>query len=203
MSEIVTGVNGRALSRKGIETRRRLLEAAEHVFGELGYYDASIVKITEEAGVAQGTFYLYFASKKEIFDELVRDLNGRIRLATRQAAAMGKTRLEAELLGFQGYFEFTSEHPELYSIIRQAGFVSPEIFRYHYERIWAGYAKALREAVAEGEAGEIDPDVTAWVLMAIGETVGMRWIVWGDGEVPRKVTAELTRIVARILESPE
>jgi hypothetical protein len=31
----------------------------------------------------------------------------------------------------------------------------------------------------------------------------MRWIVWGDGEIPRKVTAELTRIVARILESPE
>jgi hypothetical protein len=57
--------------------------------------------------------------------------------------------------------------------------------------------------VAEGEAGEIDPEVTAWVLMAIGEAVGMRWIVWGDGEIPRKVTAELTRIVARILESPE
>ena len=32
---------------------------------ELGYHDASIVKITEAAGVAQGTFYLYFASKKE------------------------------------------------------------------------------------------------------------------------------------------
>ena len=62
--------------RLGGRTRGRLLEAAEHVFGELGFYDASIVKITEEAGVAQGTFYLYFASKKDIFDELVRDLNG-------------------------------------------------------------------------------------------------------------------------------
>jgi len=203
VSEIVTGVNGRALSKRGVETRRRLLEAAEHVFGELGYYDASIVKITEEAGVAQGTFYLYFASKKDIFDELVRDLNGRIRRATREAAAKGRTRLESELLGFRGYFAFTSEHPELYSIIRQAGFVSPEIFRYHYERIWAGYQRALRRAVADGEAGEIDPEVTAWVLMAISEAVGMRWIVWGDGQIPRKVEAELTRIVARLLESPE
>jgi AcrR family transcriptional regulator len=202
VSEIVTGVNGRALSRKGIATRRRLLEAAEHVFGDVGYYDASIVKITEEAGVAQGTFYLYFASKKEIFDELVRDLNGRIRLATRQAAAKGKTRLEAELLGFRGYFEFTSEHPELYSIIRQAGFVSPEIFRYHYERIWAGYVRALRTAVAEGEAGDIDPEVTAWALMALSEVIGMRWIVWGDGEIPRNVNAELARIVSRLLELP-
>jgi len=198
----VTGVSGRALSKKGVETRQRLLEAAERVFGELGFYDASIVKITEEAGVAQGTFYLYFASKKDLFDELVRDLNGRIRLATRQAAAKGKTRLEAELLGFRGYFEFTSTHPELYSIIRQAGFVSPDIFRYHYERIWAGYERALRQAVADGEVGEIDPEVTAWVLMAISEAVGMRWIVWGDGEIPRKVSAELARILSRILEPP-
>lgn len=202
MNEIVTGAGGNTLSHKGVATRRRLLEAAERVFGELGYYDASIVKITEAAGVGQGTFYLYFASKKEIFDELVRDLNGRIRQATREAAAKGTSRLEAELLGFRGYFEFTSSHPELYSIIRQAGFVSPDIFRYHYERIWAGYVRALREAVEEGEAGDIDPEVTAWVLMAIGETVGMRWIVWGDGQVPERVTAELARIVQRILEPP-
>ena len=79
----VTGVapasTGARSRSEGVETRRRLLEAAEHVFGDLGYHDASIVKITEAAGVGQGTFYLYFASKKDIFDELVRDLNDRIR----------------------------------------------------------------------------------------------------------------------------
>jgi len=42
---------------------------AEEVFNTYGYYDASIVKITEAASVAQGTFYVYFRSKKEIFDE--------------------------------------------------------------------------------------------------------------------------------------
>ena len=31
----------------------------------------------------------------------------------------------------------------------------------------------------------------------------MRWIVWGDGELPPAVIAELARIVSRILESPE
>ena len=74
MTETVpTGVDGRALRSRGAQTRQRLLEAAEDVFAELGYHDASIVKITEAAGVAQGTFYLYFTSKKESFDELVRD----------------------------------------------------------------------------------------------------------------------------------
>ena len=63
------GTDGRTLSPRGLETRARLLEASEQVFGELGYHAASIVKITEAAGVGQGTFYLYFASKSSCFDE--------------------------------------------------------------------------------------------------------------------------------------
>ena len=114
MTEVpVTGVAGRPLSSRGARTRRRLLEAAESVFAELGYHDASIVKLTEAAGVGQGTFYLYFSSKKEIFDELVLDLNHRVRQAMTEAASRGGTRAERELLGFTAFFRFTAEHPAL------------------------------------------------------------------------------------------
>jgi AcrR family transcriptional regulator len=58
VSEVVTGADGRTLSARGVETRTRLLLAAERVFGDLGYHEASIVKITEAASVGQGTFYL-------------------------------------------------------------------------------------------------------------------------------------------------
>ena len=75
----------KALTARGERTRRKLLESAERIFAELGYHDASIVKITEAAGVGQGTFYLYFASKKEIF-EVVLDLNSRVRHAMTEAA---------------------------------------------------------------------------------------------------------------------
>jgi AcrR family transcriptional regulator len=60
MTDVVTNTAGRPLSQRGLDTRRRVLDAAEQVFGEYGYHDASMVKITEAAGVAQGTFYLYF-----------------------------------------------------------------------------------------------------------------------------------------------
>ena len=53
----------KALTARGERTRRKLLEAAERIFAELGYHDASIVKITEAAGVGQGTFYLYFGAR--------------------------------------------------------------------------------------------------------------------------------------------
>jgi AcrR family transcriptional regulator len=203
VTDIVTGADGRTLSSRGVETRRRLLEAAERVFEDLGYHDASIVKITEAAGVGQGTFYLYFASKKEIFDELVRDLNRRVRFAMKEASSQGTTRLEAELLGFGAYFRFTSEHPALYRIVRQAEFVSPEMLHYHYEKLADGYVEGLRESIARGEVGDIDPEVTAWALMAAGEMLGMRFILWGDGKVPAQVEEELARIIRCVLEPPQ
>ncbi len=198
---MTVGADGRTLSRKGEQTRQRLLEAAERVFGELGYVDASIVKITESAGVGQGTFYLYFSSKQEIFDELIRDLNRRVRHAMKEASSRGKTRLEAELLGFGAYFRFTAEHPALYRIVRQAEFVSPQMLHYHYEKLAEGYVEGLRESMARGDVGEIDPEVTAWALMAAGEMLGMRFILWGDGSVPEHVEAELARIIRAVLEA--
>ncbi len=197
---IVTSAAGKPLSQRGLDTRRRLLDAAEKVFGEHGYHDASIVKLTETAGVAQGTFYLYFDSKKAIFDELVRDLNSRVRHAMKEGSSQGGTRVEQELLGFKEFFRFTAEHPALYRIIRQAEFVSPEMLQYHYERLSHGYIDALKAAVDAGEIGALDPEVTAWALMGLGELIGLRWILWNGGaEVPENVFGELGRIVGSIL----
>jgi AcrR family transcriptional regulator len=201
VTEIVTGADGRTLSARGEKTRTRILEAAEQVFADHGFHDASIVKITEAAGIGQGTFYLYFASKKDVFDEVVRDLNRRVRHAMKEASSRGATRIEAELLGFGAYFRFTSEHPALYRIIRQAEFVSPEMLQYHYDKLAGGYTEALREAKERGEVGDIEPEVSAWALMAAGELLGMRYILWGDGEVPAHVEAELARIIRCVLET--
>ena len=202
MSEAATSVDGRPLSKRGERTRRKLLEAAEAVFAELGYHDASIVKITEAAGVGQGTFYLYFASKKGVFDELVVDLNHRVRQAMTEAASQGTTRAEMERLGFAGYFRFVAEHPALYRIIRQAEFVSPAILQLHYERLTSGYVAGLREAMANGQIDEGDPELLAWALMGIGELVGMRWILWaGRDELSPEMLDELGRIIARTIGS--
>jgi AcrR family transcriptional regulator len=192
----------KALTARGERTRQKLLEAAERIFAELGYHDASIVKITEAAGVGQGTFYLYFSSKQQVFDEVVLDLNSRVRHAMTEASEQGKTRAERELLGFGAFFRFTADHPALYRIIRQAEFVSPATLVTHYERLTEGYVAGLRQAMAAGEIVEGDPEVLAWSLMGIGELVGMRWILWnGRTELPADVLEELGRIITRALGS--
>ena len=99
---------GKPLTKRGEATRRKLLEAAEEVFADLGYHEASIVKITERAGIGLGTFYLYFDSKQQIFEELVVDLNRRVRHSMSEAMAGASGRIEAERAGFEGFFRFTA-----------------------------------------------------------------------------------------------
>lgn len=193
-----TSVDGVALSARGEKTRRALLEAAEEVFAEYGWEAASIVKITERAGVSQGTFYRYFVSKQAIFDELVDDLNRRVRRAMAEGAARGQSRAEVERHGFEGFFRFTAEHPALYRVIRQAEFASPAALHRHYERIAAGYVEALTEAMEKGEIAQSDPEVLAYALMGVGELIGMRWILWDGGRtMPDAVIDEMMKFIQR------
>ncbi|HEU4615426.1 MAG TPA: helix-turn-helix domain-containing protein, partial [Kofleriaceae bacterium] len=65
------------------ERRSQILEAAKEVFADAGYHEASINAIIERAGIARGTFYLYFESKAAVFDALLfqamSDLRKRIK----------------------------------------------------------------------------------------------------------------------------
>lgn len=190
------GADGRALSARGEKTRQKLLHAAEQVFGDLGYHEASIVKITEAAGVAQGTFYLYFGSKQDVFEEVVLDLNRRVRHYVNEAAKEGTTRLEREVLGFRAYFRFAAENPALYRVMRQAEFVAPDALKLHYERFSEGYETGLREAMEAGEIAEADPVVIGWALMGIAELFGIRTLWQG---IPESELLELEAFIGRAL----
>jgi AcrR family transcriptional regulator len=203
----VSSATGRPLTSRGQKTRRRLLEAAEQVFADLGYHEASIVKITEHAGVALGTFYLYFDSKQSIFEALVLDLNSRVRHSMTEAMAGASGRIEAERLGFEGFFRFTAQHPALYRVVREAEFVSPAMLRLHYERIVDGYQAGLAAAQRNGEvAAELDTEVVAWALMGAGELIGMRYLLWekdAEGRPPAQIAPDvldgMTAFIARAL----
>lgn len=56
--------------RKKIETRQHLLEAALRLFCERGYDASTVEQITQDAGVAKGTFFNYFDSKEAILPAL-------------------------------------------------------------------------------------------------------------------------------------
>ncbi len=61
--------------REGAKADRaaRIKEAAIEIFAEHGYHKAKVSMIVAHVGVAQGTFYLYYKSKREIFGEILGD----------------------------------------------------------------------------------------------------------------------------------
>jgi AcrR family transcriptional regulator len=203
--ELVSSVTGRPLTKRGEATRRRLLEAAETVFADQGYHEASIVKITERAGIGLGTFYLYFDSKQSIFEALVIDLNRRVRHSMSEAMEGARSRLEAERAGFAGFFRFTAAHPALYRVVREAEFVSPETLRLHYTRIVEGYEAGLRTAQRAGDVDpHLDPAVAAWALMGMGELIGMRFLLWerdADGKPPAELDPAVFDAMARFIDN--
>ena len=51
--------------------REDILKAAIGIFSHKGYHDTSISDIIKKAGIARGTFYLYFETKRQIFDSIL------------------------------------------------------------------------------------------------------------------------------------
>src|SRR5215469_16903509 len=71
--------------------RAALLAAAREVLAEKGLDAAKVSEIVARAGVAQGTFYLYFPSKLSLVIALAEDLDRQILSATQAAVARAKT----------------------------------------------------------------------------------------------------------------
>lgn len=74
-------VDGRVLRGQATREVRRvqIKDAALQVFAEQGYHATSITDLVKAAGVARGTFYLYFESKDALFLELLDDLVAELR----------------------------------------------------------------------------------------------------------------------------
>lgn len=68
-------MSDREKRRKSKRDKRRdaMKQAAIEIFYEHGYHAAKVSQIVEHVGVAQGTFYLYFEGKQQLFGELLSD----------------------------------------------------------------------------------------------------------------------------------
>src|SRR6266516_4176455 len=179
----VTGQAGRPAETAGGERprARRLLDAAEQVFGERTYRGSTVADICARAGIATGSFYAHFDSKAEIFTAVVRRLSADARAA------------------FRAFFDVLSRRPWIYRIVREAEFVIPGLFQEYHESLARGYARGVRRAQLKGEIDpHYDPEVIAYIYSGIGYTIGMRWAEWTAGrQVPGDVLDDMLDVLAR------
>jgi AcrR family transcriptional regulator len=96
--------------------RRQLLEVARRVFAERGFHDASMNDIAVAAGVTKPVLYQHFASKRELFAELLRDVGRDLQDAITKAVTAAETPRQMVELGFSAYFAFVDEHRNAFQL---------------------------------------------------------------------------------------
>ncbi|MFO7543882.1 MAG: TetR/AcrR family transcriptional regulator [Trueperaceae bacterium] len=186
----------RPSTARGEATRRRLLDAAEAEFGEQGFARTPISAITQRAGVAQGTFYLYFPSKGDALRELVRDMGRQLRQALSEATVGAGRRLDVERQGLEAFIRFALAHQNLYKVVMESQFVDESIYREYYQTLADAYAANLARAQDDEQVRKGDPSAQAWALMGIAHFLGLRYAIWQHEAPPAEVLETTFDLIA-------
>jgi len=185
--------------KRARDTHQRLLEAASQVFTERGYDDCQTPDIAARAGVSVGTFYRYFADKRQAFIELVerhleRSYESVMHKLTADAFASTRTRTQRRAAVDQVVdilFESTSENPKLTREFMAVAMRDSEIAKLRddfEERGRVALAFLIRQSVPAERI--TDTDAAAHVISVAAQevalvTAGLR----GPPPTPRQARA--------------
>lgn len=178
------GASGVRARRSRAATRERLFQAAVTLIAERDFSATTVEDIAERAGVAKGTVYYNFASKNELFEELLRhgveSLTADLRAAAERSTAAGGRAVDALDAMVRAGLAFIDHYPAFTQL-----YVA-ELWRTN--RAWnstlmvvraqavAVVEEALRAGVAAGELSEeIDIKLTAAALVGMVLVAALDW----------------------------
>src|SRR3954454_7437339 len=101
---------------RGIDRRTQLLEAAPSVFARKGYEEATVSEIVTRAGVAQGTFYLYFPGKEALAGAFAEILSERLAVVAGEKTARCRSFDTALVRLFEAAYQVAEEHRDVFLI---------------------------------------------------------------------------------------
>ena len=189
-------------SQATVDKRRVILNAAVRVFARQGFHTCRVADIADEAGVAYGLVYHYFASKEEILDTLFLDRWGLMLAAIAEADSAHRTP-RAKLAAIAAFIVDSYRYdPELMKVIivevtRAAntfGRTHLAVIQEAYDQIAGIVARAQDEGAFRRE---ITPGFAALAFYGLVEQVLTRWIF----EPERVEDVELERAKALIVET--
>ena len=151
------------------DRRADLLVAARAILAEKGLEATTVSEIVARAGVAQGTFYLYFPSKMAILTTLNQELNEHILAAVYTATARATSASEVVNAGVSAAFQVLERYRDVLHVIHSRMTAHPTLD--DWEEQFGPYRKLIIELIQQRQAtGEIDNTVNAdiWARLIIG-----------------------------------
>jgi AcrR family transcriptional regulator len=182
-------------------TKRKIFDAATTVVGKHGYAEASVARITEEAGVAQGTFYNHFENRQELLDQLLPTIGIDMVHFIRARTGTGHAARQ-EIERFSAFFDFIREVPEFLRILNEAEYFAPIGYQKHLDNIANAYVRILRRARHAGAIIDYsDDEFEAIVHMFMGARGYLsRRYSYAGGDVraaPEHVISAYRKLVTR------
>jgi AcrR family transcriptional regulator len=172
-----------------------ILDAARKVFAEKGFSETTMEQIAERTGIAKGTLYLYFRSKRDLYMAAlmqgIRSLNDDSRRKV-EAVTGVREKLRAFIETRVGYFEqhrdfFLIYHSEIGNLRVSPAAQEGEINEMYLAQVQM-LEEVLKTAAAKGEIRDVRPDSTAFTVcdMTRGVIV-QRLLGWSRGELDDEI----------------
>ena len=197
-------LDGRSRRARSQRRNRRdgILRAARPVFVDKGYHQTHVSDIIDAAGIARGTFYLYFDSKAAIFAELLDMSMDELR-----NAIVGVDRepdsppVEAQLAGTVRRLLNTVVSNRLLTtfLVREAVGIDERVdarLKAFYQELVDYIRDALEEGKRMGILRDLDSEVGAFCIMGTVKQF-MELVVMYDREVPKE---EIDRLALAVLD---
>ena len=178
------------------DRRTQLVEAARAVFARKGYEEATVAEIVGRAGVAQGTFYLYFPGKEALagaFAEMVSERLAEL-AAERTARCRSFDTAFARLV--EASYQVADEHRDVFLIANRGLELLDDLDEWMNRtapaRDWL--ERFIREWQRQGAIDpRIRPAVTARVLRDGLDRASKAYILFGDRSYGRDLAEVLRR----------
>jgi TetR/AcrR family fatty acid metabolism transcriptional regulator len=164
------------------DKRERILDAAERVFAQHGFFAARVSEIAKQAGVADGTIYLYFKSKDELLISLFESRMERFNQLLAEAIA-GDARPTDKLLAIvRTYLGLVREQPMVAEVLTIELRQSAKFMKEASNPKFGDLLRMLAGVIAEGQAaGELSRDVPAQIaarmIFGILDELALAWLL--------------------------
>lgn len=167
-----------------IQRQQEILAAAQAVFAEQGFHGATMDDIAARAGLAKGTLYLYFASKRELFLSVLKHGFEEMRRTLREVIAADDDfpgQVEAVI---KAHRDFCRDKKEFFQILEEFKGDLGAGVRKSREDILALLVELIDRGIESGQIRPIDRRQGALALLGMLDSVALDWLLRGDGGSP-------------------
>lgn len=182
-------------------TRQRILREAAREFARLGFDQANINLIAEQAGIGKGTIYLYFENKREVFLAMLRAI-AQTQLATIRTTLATKGTLQQRLERlFLAFAQLAQENSDSFNVYMSALYGVNRAFQTEVTKLLRDYlaviALVLEESQASGEIQCCDIEATALLVLSLTESYvhSARVLGWSPQQISRQASVIARQIL--------